>query len=114
MWRNLLKWLLPLVLLGAGAAGIVWWKRQPKPLPAIDVTTVPEGLPRKVAELLSAHGAMRGLRPVPTDTVLVVLRQDGRKLAQGWFQGSDAQEAALTGIAELVRDKPELADQVDV
>src|SRR6188472_3976047 len=108
MWRNLLKWLLPLVLLGAGAAGFVWWKRQPKPLPAIDVAAVPEGLPRTVAELLSAHGALRGLHPVPTAPVFVVLRPNGRKLAQGWFEGDDAQDAVLKGVAELARSKPGL------
>src|SRR4051812_10969163 len=111
MRRNLLKWLLPLVLLGALAGGFMWWKRQPRPLPALDVSAVPEGLPRKVAELLGAHGAMRGLRPVPTAPVFVVLRQDGRRLAQGWFDGSDAQQAVLSGVEDLVRDKPELAAQ---
>ena len=114
MWRNLLKWLLPLALLGGAAAGFVWWKRQPKPLPAIDVASVEEGLPREVAELLSAHGALRGLRPVPTAPVFVVLRSQGRKLAQGWFEGGDAQAAVLFGVADLVREKPELAAQVDV
>ncbi len=114
MGSKLLRWLAPLVIVGTLVAGLLLWKRGPDPLPRIDPATIPEGLPRKVAELLSADGALRGLTPVPSSPVFVVLRQNGRKLEQGWFDGKNAQDAVLRGVVELVERQPGLFERVDV
>ncbi|MFT3927616.1 MAG: hypothetical protein QM778_34110 [Myxococcales bacterium] len=102
------------MLIGGAVYGFMWWQRQPKPLPKVDLASVQEGLPRQVATLLSKDGALRGLRPIPSAPVFVVLRKNGRKLAQGWFEGSDAQQAIFDGVAQLLRDRPSLAGEVDV
>ncbi len=115
MGSKMLKWLGLALLLGAAAVTAVYvQKKQPSALPVIDESAVREGLPREVAKLLKAHGAMRGLSPVPAAPVYIALRKNGRRLAAGWFSGADAQAAVLAGVDELARSRPGIESQVDV
>lgn len=111
--KQLLGLLLALVL-GAAVAATLYVQGRPKALPRMEASQVREGLPRTVAELLNKDGALRGLSPVPIAPVYVVLRSNGRRLADGWFSGQDAQAAVLEGIDELARSRPGLEARVDV
>ncbi len=114
MGSKMLKWLGLVFLLGAIAVTAIYLQKKPAALPVIDESAAREGLPREVAKLLKADGAMRGLDPVPTSPVYIVLRQNGRRLAAGWFSGKNAQDAVLSGVDELARSKPGLEARVDV
>lgn len=94
------------------ALGLWLWPRGPKPLAKLDESAYREDLARSVAQLLNSTGAMRGLSPVPSAPVYVVLRKRGVRVADGWFEGEDAQMAALAGVERLAADNG--AEGVDV
>jgi hypothetical protein len=94
------------------AAGLWLWPRGPKPLARLDESAYRDELARSVAKLLNTTGAMRGLSPVPSAPVYVALRKGGVRVADGWFEGEDAQLSVLAGIEKLAADRG--ADGVDV
>jgi hypothetical protein len=99
--------------LAAGAIAFALTTRKPDapappPIPA--PSEAPEGIARRVAEVLHAQRARLALEPVPEARVYLALRKNGLRLAHGFVEGPDWPRAVLKGVAQLVRDRPDAAE----
>jgi hypothetical protein len=105
---------LVFALLGLFAlAVVVVLASRPKHLGRIDEAKVHGSVPQLVAHLINQTGDFRRLDPAPLPRAWVVLRKHGERVAGGWYSGSDAQEALISGLEELSEKKPEAAASAD-
>lgn len=81
---------------------------EPPPLPP--PAEAPEGLARRVAEVLYAERARLTLSPVPEPRVYVALRKGGVRLAHGFGEGRDWPHAVLNTIAQLIDQRAGAAE----
>ena len=99
------------VALGAIAA-FLWFrpKPEPPPPPIPPPSEAPEGMARRVAEILYAERTKLALKPVPEAKVYLALRKDGVRLAHGFVEGPDWPHAVLKGVAQLLASRPQAAE----
>jgi hypothetical protein len=99
------------VALGAIAA-FLWFRPKPDatPPPIPPPSEAPEGMARRVAEILYAERAKLALKPVPEAKVYLALRKDGVRLAHGFVEGPDWPHAVLTGVQQLLASRPQAAE----
>lgn len=100
-------------LLAAGAIALVLWLRPepeavPPPIPA--PSEAPDGLARRVAEILYAERTKLALKPVPETKIYLALRKGGLRLAHGFAEGPDWPHAVLNGVTQLLKDRPNAAE----
>jgi hypothetical protein len=93
-------------------AVFLWLRPRPEgPPPSIPAPSeAPEGLARRVAEVLYAERAQLALKPVPETTVYLALRKGGVRLAHGFAEGPDWPHAVLNGVTRLLDKRPSAAE----
>jgi hypothetical protein len=96
----------------AAVVGLAALRPRPEgPPPAIPAPSeAPEGLARRVAEVLYAERAQLALTPVPETSVYLALRKGGIRLAHGFAEGPDWPHAVINGVTRLLEKRPSAAE----
>lgn len=106
------KWVGIVVVLGLIGAGVAAYLNEPRD-PSYDPATAPEGLPRKVAQLLSAHTASRQVGPAPEGPIYLSVRRKGQRLAETWEDGDNWRAQVVSALDRLRSSDPSIETQAE-